>query len=94
MKGLQELPDLRVLIVAINRLNDLSPGQVLNGKGEIKENEIYTEYSEVTDYQTDYEIYLHSYLRDGLIYTFVGEKGKDEFVFYYILKQDLTDLGQ
>ena len=79
-------------LVAINQLNELSPGQVLSGPAQMTLNKVFTEFVEVQDYQSNYEIYLHSYLRNGLIYTFVSEEGSDSFAFYYIIKQDLSDL--
>lgn len=79
-------------LLAINKLNEKSDAVVLNGPAEIELNKVYTEYEEVESYQQDYEVYLHSYLRDGLIYTFVGEQGSDNFAFYYIIRQDLADV--
>ncbi len=79
-------------LIVINKLNESSSGQVLNGPGEIELNKVYTEYQEVESFQQDYDVYLHSYLRDGLIYTFVSEEGSDRFAFYYIIRQDLSDL--
>ena len=75
------LPEL----LAVNRLNDASEVNVLNGPAEITENDRYTEYIQVDDYQDDYLVYLHSYQKDGLVYNFVSAEGDGGFDFYYIL---------
>ena len=72
-------------ILVINHLNEASDINVLNGPAEIQENDVYTEYTEVNNYQDDYRVYLHSYKKEGLVYNFVSGEGDSRFLFYYIL---------
>ena len=81
------LPELMI----INRLNESSELPVINGPGEIIENEVFTEYTEVENYDTDYIVYLHSYEKDGLVYNFVSSKDDPTFAFYYILQRNQAD---
>ncbi len=81
------LPELMI----INRLNDKSDVKVMNGSAEIVENELYTEYTEVESYDTDYIVYLHSYEKDGLVYNFVSGPDDTTFAFYYILERNQSD---
>ncbi|MBQ9632706.1 MAG: hypothetical protein IJV04_07345, partial [Lachnospiraceae bacterium] len=75
------LPEL----LAINRLNEGSDINILNGPATVTENDMYTEYTQVDDYQDDYVVYLHSYRKDGLVYNFVSGSTDSHFQFYYIL---------
>ncbi len=79
-------------ILTINRLNAATNGIVINGPADISMTSVFTEYNEVTDYDDEYELYLHTYHKDGLIYTFVTEQGLDTFSFYYISAEDLSDV--
>lgn len=81
------LPELMI----INRLNEASSVSVMNGVAEVVENEVYTEYTEVASYDTDYVVYLHSYERDGLVYNFVSMPEDENFSFYYILQRNASD---
>ena len=78
------LPEL----LMINRLNDESEINILGGSANITTNDVYKEYIEVTDYDTQYMVYLHSYEKDGLIYNFVSDESDDTFAFYYILAKE------
>lgn len=75
------LPELMV----INKLNEASDIQVLNGGAEITETEIYEEYTQVESYDTDYVVFLHSYEKDGLVYNFVSLPDDPGFAFYYVM---------
>ncbi|MBO6215106.1 MAG: hypothetical protein J6N76_06175 [Lachnospiraceae bacterium] len=81
------LPELMI----INRLNESSDVEVLNGVAEIVENQVFTEYTQVESYDTDYLVYLHSYEKDGLVYNFVSLPEDDTFAFYYILFRDASE---
>lgn len=81
------LPELLV----INRLNESSDADVINGPAEITETNKFTEYTEVEGFQEDYVVWLHSYEKDGLVYNFVSSREDDEFVFYYVLNNDLSE---
>ncbi|MBR1441326.1 MAG: hypothetical protein IJ589_08890, partial [Lachnospiraceae bacterium] len=65
---------------------------ILQGPARVDKNTVYTEYIEVTDYDPEYEVYLHSFHKDGLIYTFVTDQGLDTFYFYYIQSENLADI--
>ena len=81
------LPELMI----INRLNEASDMSVINGSADIVEDEVYTEYTEVSSYDTDYVVYLHSYEKDGLVYNFVSSPDDTTFAFYYILQRNQAD---
>jgi len=77
--------------LAINYLYD-HRNLTMNGRVEMKENDVFTEYTEVEDYDREYEVYLHTYHKEGLIYTFVSNRGSDMFDFYFIHTESLSDL--
>ncbi len=81
------LPEL----LAINYLNENSDMDVLNGPAQITMTDEFTEYTEVSGYEENYVVWLHSYEKDGLVYNFVSDKDDKEFLFYYILNSDLSD---
>ena len=81
------LPELLV----INRLNDASDVDVLSGPADITETDLFKEYTQIEGHQEDYEVWLHSYEKDGLVYNFVSSKSDEEFIFYYIMTNDLGD---
>ena len=78
-------------VVAVDYLNDHTDGQVLYGYADMEISPLYTEYSEVESYETGYEVYLHTYKREGLIYTFVGKDNVDSFDFYYVIGEGNED---
>lgn len=78
-------------LLLINRLNEQSDVDVLNGPADITEEERFTEFTNIDGYDDSYEVWLHSYEKDGLVYNFVSLKDDTEFAFYYILKGDLSD---
>ena len=84
------LPELMI----INRLNESSDIQVINGPAEITETDMFDEYSEVEYYDTDYIVYLHSYEKDGLVYNFVSSPDDTTFSFYYILQSNQSDAAE
>ncbi len=78
-------------VVAVNYLNDHSDGQVLYGYADMEISPLFTEYSEVLSYDRNYDVYLHTYKREGVIYTFVGRSNVDSFDFYYIIGEGNED---
>ena len=64
------------------------------GSVNIETNPNFTEYVQVSGYDVDYEVYLVSYIKDGLVYRFVTRPGKDTFAFYYITQEDKSDVTQ
>ncbi len=79
-------------ILTVNKMNAATEGIVINGPADITMNSIFTEYTEVSDYDEDYEVYLHTYHKDGLLYTFVTDQGLDTFSFYFIKAESLADI--
>ncbi|MBQ9437305.1 MAG: hypothetical protein IJU50_03150 [Lachnospiraceae bacterium] len=77
--------------VAANYMN--RNDNLLYGMVDIDTDPMFTEYEEVLSYDMEYELYLHTYHRGGLIYTFVGRHDRDDFVFYYITGEDVADLA-
>lgn len=78
-------------LLMINRLNDASEVDVIGGPADITETERFTEYTDVSGYDESYVVWLHSYEKDDLVYNFVSARDDNEFSFYYILKNDLSD---
>ena len=79
-------------ILTVNQLNRETDGIVLNGPADIEMTSVYTEYTEVTSYDNEYEVYLHTYHKDGLLYTFVTSQGMDTFYYYYVQGENLSDV--
>lgn len=77
--------------LAINYLYDRR-SLTLDGRVDMTENRMFTEYTEIEDYDNEYEVYLHTYHKDGLNYTFVSNRGSDMFDFYYIHTESLSDV--
>ena len=79
-------------VLAVNMKNNNE--ETFGGTVDIDMNQIYTEYVEVNGYDTEYEVYLVSYSKDGLVYNFVtGDDGND-FAFYYIVQEDKSDVNR
>ncbi|MBQ7677197.1 MAG: hypothetical protein IJT32_03085 [Lachnospiraceae bacterium] len=78
-------------LLMINRLNDASEVDVIGGPAEITETQKFTEYTQVSGYDENYVVWLHSYEKDGLVYNFVSAQDDNEFAFYYILNNDLSE---
>lgn len=51
---------------------------------EIETDEVYTDYQSVERLQEEYIVYIHSYVKDGLVYTFVADASGEGFLFYTI----------
>ena len=49
---------------------------------------IYDDCYEVADYDSEKEVYLTSFEKNDLIYTFIGEKEEEGFSFYSITKKE------
>ncbi|MBO6115284.1 MAG: hypothetical protein J6P57_09545 [Lachnospiraceae bacterium] len=78
-------------VLAVNERADIS--EFFGGAIDLDMEPVYTEYVEVNAYDTEYEVYLVSYAKDGLVYNFVTRDGKDDFAFYYIVQEDMSDLN-
>lgn len=51
---------------------------------EVTTERIYDDYYRVTDYDREKEVFLYSFEKNGLIYTFVGEDQQGTFSYYSI----------
>lgn len=69
--------------VAINYLNKQK--QTLNGSVEMDMTEAFTDVFTVDGIQDDYPVYLYSFRKGGLLYTFVCGDRNDRFAFYSIM---------
>ncbi len=79
-------------ILCVNKLNSATDKMVINGPADIDMTSVFTEYNEVTSYDLSYEVYLHTYHKDGLLYTFVTDPGVNTFSFYFIMAESLADI--
>lgn len=68
--------------VAINLLNDEK--YVLNGRVDMDSTSNYTDDIVVNGYDEDYTVYVYSFRRGDLIYSFVCKEAGGEFAFYGI----------
>ncbi len=72
--------------VAINELNKQK--ETLNGSVEMETTDEYTDVISVSSIQDDYPVYLYSFAKDGLLYTFVCGDKNDTFSFYSIMSEE------
>lgn len=72
--------------VAINRMCEQK--SVLFGPVEMKQNQLYEDYSTVESFDQSYVVYLYAFQKDGLIYTFLCSDKNDTFAFYSIMKEE------
>ena len=72
--------------VAINYLNKQK--QTLNGSVEMDTTEEFTNVFTVDGVQEDYPVYLYSFRKDGLLYTFVCGDRNGTFAFYSIMSEE------
>jgi len=72
--------------VAINWLADNRNGS--QKKVEMESTSEYEDYHFIEGYDVAYTVYLHSFCKDGLIYTFVCQDRDDTFSFYSIEKEE------
>ncbi len=68
--------------VAINRLNASS--YAVNGSVTMDTDMVYSDDIIVNDFDRGYQVYIYSFKRGGLVYSFVGEGKDGDFDFYYI----------
>ncbi len=72
--------------VAINTLNKQK--QTMNGSVEMETTDEYTDVITIEQMQDDYPVYLYSFLKDGLLYTFVCGDKDSTFSFYSIMSEE------
>ncbi|MCR4909348.1 MAG: hypothetical protein K5985_11015 [Lachnospiraceae bacterium] len=68
--------------VAINMLNSYK--YVLNGSVTMDTDMVYSDDIVVNDFDRGYQVYIYSFKRGGLVYSFVGKDKDGYFEFYYI----------
>lgn len=57
---------------------------VLGGNIEMTLDQDYEEHINVKGFADDYTVYLYSFQKNGLVYTFVCNEKESDFAFYYI----------
>ena len=72
--------------VAINYLNQQK--QTLHGSVEMDTTDEFTNVVTVNELQNDYPVYLYSFRKDGLLYTFACGDRNDTFAFYSIMSEE------
>lgn len=72
--------------VAINYLNKQK--NTLNGFVELDTTDEFTDVITVNQIPDDYPVYLYSFHRNGLLYTFVCGDKNDTFAFYSIMSEE------
>ena len=80
-------------LLAITKISEENERVYFSGNPKIDTTAVYNEYIDVTDYENQYEVYLHTYRQDGLVYTFVTEPGLETFYFYFVQNEELADVG-
>lgn len=72
--------------VAVNYLNKQK--KTLNGSVELDASDEFTDVVTVHGIQDDYPVYLYSFRKDGLLYTFVCGDKNDTFAFYSMMSEE------
>ena len=72
--------------VAINYLDSVGRGQGQRVDMEVSSD--YSDYALVEEYDETFPIFMHSFYKDGLIYTFMGKDKNSTFSFYSIEKEE------
>ncbi len=72
--------------VAINLLNEKK--KTLEGKVKMDVEQVFTDVAEVKSFDRTYPVYIYSFQRGDLIYSFVSDSKDDTFEFYYITGAD------
>lgn len=75
--------------IAINLMN--SQRQTLNGRVDMDTTEIYSDDIVVNSFAQDYTVYVYTYKRGGLVYSFVCRDRGGGFAFYEIMESGDTD---
>ncbi|MCR5236169.1 MAG: hypothetical protein K6E34_03065 [Lachnospiraceae bacterium] len=69
--------------IAINIMNDNR--RTINGKVEMDVTEVYSDDIIVNSFDSDYPVYVYSFERGGLVYSFVCKERGGKFAFYEIM---------
>ncbi|MCR5100703.1 MAG: hypothetical protein K6B41_05015 [Butyrivibrio sp.] len=68
--------------ICINKLSET--GNVLNGRVKMSSSDVFSDVVEVDDFDTGYVIYIYTFKRGDLLYSFVCNGQSDSFQFYYV----------
>ncbi len=72
--------------VAINKLNERKT--VLSGPVQMEVDNSFSDVATIEEYDRNYPVYIYSFQRGELLYSFVCGEREDEFVFYFITGAD------
>ncbi|HCS00124.1 MAG TPA: hypothetical protein DIS68_04850 [Lachnospiraceae bacterium] len=75
--------------IAINVLNDQK--RTMNGKVDMDVTEVYSDDIIVNSIATDYPVYVYTFERGDLVYSFVCKERGGGFVFYEIMDGETDD---
>ena len=75
--------------IAINLMNEKK--QVLNGRIDMDTTEVYSDDIMVNSFAQDYTVYVYTYKRGGLVYSFVCRDKGGSFAFYEIMDSGDVD---
>ena len=69
-------------VVCINKLNE--KGSALNGRVEVESEAPFDDVINIQSFDSGYIVYIYSFKRGDLIYSFVCNGQSDHFDFYYV----------
>ena len=78
--------------IAINVLNDSR--KTISGKVDMDVTEVYSDDIVVNSFATDYPVYVYTFKRGSLVYSFVCREKGGDFVFYEIMDGGDTGSGE
>ncbi|MBR1913677.1 MAG: hypothetical protein IJ827_02485 [Lachnospiraceae bacterium] len=78
--------------IAINVLNDSR--KTINGRVDMDVTEVYSDDIVVNRFATDYPVYVYTFKRGSLVYSFVCREKGGDFVFYEIMDGGDTGSGE
>ena len=68
--------------VAINKI--LETRDILHGEVAMTAEKSHEDLTQVSGYDTDYDIYIYTFQKEGLVYTFVSGDRSGQFLYYAI----------
>lgn len=71
-------------MVALNKTCDLVGENTLYGRAAYREDAVFDDVTELSDFPKDYQAYIYVYEKDGLVYTFFCKDKDNGFDFYFI----------
>ena len=72
--------------VAINLINERQ--KAFRGKVDMNVDRTFSDVTQVIDFDRNYPVYIYSFRRGELLYSFVCEDGADYFEFFYVTSED------